>query len=344
MRRRELLKTAATLGGGVLLGRLDPDDRARLAAALADPGRDVSERVVRLLEGDAAAAQRHDRELPATRRAQLAHQHRTMARRLRLATGRPDHQQRLAVVEAQAARMAGRLAAFWHHDHAAATAAYQAALAAAEDAGPHAATLRAYTLGGIAFLDAQLGDRHAAVRTINRAVEIGEASQVQGLRCWLASTAATVHASVADRRACDRSLARADDLYVRPGPGDPAWMDFLGRSFLLQDRAACQLRTGRPRQALATLADAERLLPAHRLGRHALILGYQAQALVADGQLGDGAHTAADAVDLASRIGYQRVVGQVRALRHGRLHHARALPAVRDLDERLRLASNHEST
>ncbi len=241
MRRRELLKTAATLGGGVLLGRLDPDDRARLAAALADPGRDVSERVVRLLEGDAAAAQRHDRELPATRRAQLAHQHRTMARRLRLATGRPDHQQRLAVVEAQAARMAGRLAAFWHHDHAAATAAYQAALAAAEDAGPHAATLRAYTLGGIAFLDAQLGDRHAAVRTINRAVEIGEASQVQGLRCWLASTAA-------------------------------------------------------------------------------------------------------DAVDLASRIGYQRVVGQVRALRHGRLHHARALPAVRDLDERLRLASNHEST
>jgi len=338
--RREVLKTAGTLGAGVAASAIvapsDPDDTARLLAALANPERNLSEQVINVLERNDRNLQRHDRSLRASSRIKLAREHLHTVRRLRPSATRPDWQVRLAVVEAQAARLAGRLAANWLQDRKAAVAGYRIALAAAHDAGPHAMTLRAYTLGGMAFLDTRLGERRAAVHTIAEALEAGESSGVQGLRCWLASTAATVHAGVGDRRACDRALKRADDLFTLPSAGDPVWMDFLSRGFLLEDRAACQLRIGQPRQALTTLTEAERLVAPHRLGRRALVLAYRAEALVQDGQLGDGSGVAIEALDLAMRIGYRRVVEQVRTLRPDGLNRAPTLPAVKELDERLR--------
>ncbi len=68
----------------------------------------------------------------------------------------------------------------------------------------------------------------------------------------------------------------------------------------------------------------------------ALVLAYRAEALVQDGQLGDGSGVAIEALDLAMRIGYRRVVEQVRTLRPDGLNRAPTLPAVKELDERLR--------
>jgi len=341
--RRELFKTAGTLGGGIavsaIAGPLDPNETGQLLAALADPTRNLSEPVIALLERHDDAAQRHTRAVPASVRACRARQQLEVVRRLRPAASRPDWQGRLAVLEAQAARLSGRLAANWRQDPRAAAADYRLALAAAQDAGPHAVTLRAFALGGMAFLETRLGDRRAAVRTVTEAEVAGAASGLRGLRSWLASTAATVHAGVGARRACDRSLGQAEELFTPFRPGDPAWMDFLSRGFLLEDRAACQLRTGQPRQALATLDQAERLLAAHRSGRRAVILGYRAEALVGGGYLTDGCRSAIQALEVAGGVGYQRVVHQIRAFRRSGPLRAYRSAELRELDERLRLVA-----
>jgi hypothetical protein len=143
---------------------------------------------------------------------------------------------------------------------------------------------------------------------------------------------------VADRRASLRALAQAEELYVPPSPHDPAWLGFLGRGFLLEDRAACQLRIGQPTQALVTLEEAERLARPGRLQRQAVILAYRAGGLVRAGQLADGCQAARDALEIAMPIGYRRVLTDIATLRRLRLHKLSRTPAVKDLDELLRLA------
>lgn len=323
MKRRDALKAVGVLGGGLAVaavaGPLDADDSGRLLAALADPERNLSERVIWLLERDDATAQRHDRSPAISTRVRHARQHLQAARQLRSAAIRPDWQQRLAVVEAQSARLAGRLAAFWLGDHVIAATAYRTALAASADTGPHAATLRAYVLGGMAFLDSQVGDRRAAVGTVTQALVVAESSQIRGLRAWLASTAAVVHAGVGDRRACADALCQAEDLFALHGPDDPPWADAFTYGLLLEDRASCLLRIGQPQQALDTLDAAERLVAPHRQSRRAVILGHRAEALVAAGEFTAGSQVATDALDLAARVGYGRVINQVSTLR--RDHH-----------------------
>lgn len=70
-----------------------------------------------------------------------------------------------------------------------------------------------------------------------------------------------------------------------------------------------------------------------------MLLGHRADALLRDGQVLDGCQAAVDALELAILIGYRRVIDQVRTLRLVRLYRQRTSPAVRELDELLRLAA-----
>jgi hypothetical protein len=216
----------------------------------------------------------------------LASEHLTAVRRLRPAARTGEQQRRLAVVEAQAGRLVGKLAVHNLGDQRSARTAYGIALAAAHDAGPDSVTLRAYVLGGMAFMESQVGDPKTAVATMTQALEVGRASTLAPLRCWLASTAATVHARVGDRRACDQALRASDDLFALPSPNDPAWTGSLDRAFLLGDKAACLLRLNQPQPALETLAQAERLVPQKRLQRRTVLLGHRPACRVSETGIG----------------------------------------------------------
>ncbi len=343
--RRETLKTAGLLGGGMLVdavtATLDPDESDRLLAALVDPERPVGERVVRLVEHQDARFQRRTSSLPISQRLEHAQQHLAVVRRLRPAASSEDHQQRLAVVEVQAARLLGRLTGYWLHDPATAARLFRLALATAHHAGPHAATLRAYTLGGMAFLQTELGDRKAAVAAITQALEVAKDTSVRGLPSWLESTAAMAHAGVGDRRACQEALTAAVSRFVPAVAGDPIWLQgFVTPGLLVENRAASYLRLGRPREALAALDEAERLVLARpgRIQQYAVLLAHRAEALVRDRQVVEGCQVAIDALSIAMPIGYGLVVGQIRALWRARLtRHRRQVPAVRELEELLRV-------
>ncbi len=229
--RRALLIAAGTLTGGALadhlLGLLDPDDGDLLLAALREPSRHLGERVVQLVERQDRLLQRRTGALPAAQRLRHATEHLAVVQRLRPAAARAAHAQRLAVVEVQAARLLGRLVGYWRHDPAGAARLFGIALAAAHDAGPAAPTLRAYTLGGLAYLHAELGERRLAVPAATQALTIAEAIPVRALSSWLWSTAALAYAGVADRRACTDALTTAADQFVPPGSGDPLWLQGL---------------------------------------------------------------------------------------------------------------------
>jgi transcriptional regulator with XRE-family HTH domain len=350
-RRALLLATGALTGAGIvdhLLGLLDPDDGDLLLAALREPGRHLGERVVRLVERQDARLQRRTGTLPAAQRFRYASQHLVVVQRLRPAATRAGHARRLAVVEVQASRLLGRLVGYWRGDPAGAARLFGVALAAAHDAGPAAPTLRAYTLGGLAYLHAELGDRRLAVPAATQALTVAESSPVRALPSWLWSTAALAHAGVADRRACADALAAAADQFAPPGSGDPLWLQgFVTQGLLVENRAACQLRLGRPTAALAALAEAERLVLARpgRIQQYAVLLAHRAEALVRDRQLADGCQAAIDALAIAGPIGYGLAVEQVRRLWRGRLaSHRRQVPGVRDVEELLRLAQTSTAT
>jgi len=70
---------------------------------------------------------------------------------------------------------------------------------------------------------------------------------------------------------------------------------------LVENRAASQLRFGRPKAALAALAEAERLVLARpgRIQQYAVLLAHRAEALVRDRQVADGCQAAVDALAIA---------------------------------------------
>jgi transcriptional regulator with XRE-family HTH domain len=346
MQRRALLVATGKLAGGVavslLLGALDPDEGDLLLAALRDPDRHLGERVVRLLERHDAHAQRRTGALPAGMRLEQASEQLAIVRRLRPAARRVEHAQRLAVLEVQAARLLGRLLGYWRHDPAAAARLFDLALQAAHDAGPDAATLRAYTLGGLAYLHTELGDRRQAVTAATQALQVAQASPVRALRSWLSATAALAYAGVGDRRACQEAVAAAAGEFVPPGAGDPVWLrGFVTRGLLVENRAASQLRLGQVRAALGSLEEAERLLGARpgRIQQQAVLLAHRAQALARDRQPDLAAQAAVDALTIALPVGYGLVVGQLDVLWRQRLARVRrAVPAVGEVEELLQLA------
>ncbi len=332
--RRGFIEVSTRLAGGLLAWQvLDADRIQRLLRVLERPGL-LDDATIDAATAAAAAWQRSYWTTPAATLLPRLEGQLAIVQHLRAEAGSDAHRGRLALVEADLARLAGLVHAQDRQDRAAAAGCYARAVELAAGAGDDA--MAAWAFGGISFLHAGSGDPRVALRYAERAAAMAARAQVPSLASWVALVAAHAHAGLGQAAACQAALGRAEDLFAK-GPRDrePPWMGFLTERFVRSDEGSCLVRLGRGRDAVAVLDQALAGLPAGALKLRGVILANRAAALGQAGELDAACHDATQALELASQVGYERVAGRVRAF-HAALDPSRqAAPAARALREQL---------
>jgi hypothetical protein len=236
----------------------------------------------------------------------------------------------------EAAVLAGRLA-FWDlHDEADARRYFSMAGAAAREAEDRA--LGAYALAFTAELSTYVRQPEQAVELSRSAQELAIGAASPRVRSWLAAVEAEAAAHIDDADACVRALARARDAMAHAAAGDPdpQWIEFFDSSRLAGYEGACLVRAGQAQPALLVLAQAEATTDLSLKRYHAEIAADRAWALAQQGEIDESCRVLEAAFDSANAVGYRDGVRRVLHVRH-QMDTSRDVPAVRALDERIRL-------
>jgi tetratricopeptide (TPR) repeat protein len=242
----------------------------------------------------------------------------------------------LATVAGDVAQLAGWLA-FDGGENEVAESRYRQGMQAARLAGND--ELYAYLLASTAHLLANVGETDEALACVAIAARVAQRRPSAVTQAHIAVVEANIHSRRGDATATDRALDQADVWFTQIESVDvPPWLYYFDRAELLCWHGSAALRLGRLHAAQAALEERLALLDRSLLRERAFATADLAACHVRGQEVDQGVRLAIEALEMANGMKSVRVVDRVAALR-------RSLPlgagwrALRELDERLRLAS-----
>lgn len=198
---------------------------------------------------------------------------------------------------------------FDHEHHAAANRYWHAAVHAAHHAGD--TDLGAGTLSDIAYQNIWLGQPRTAVDSLEHALSRTVRPTARAL---LFLRKARAHAMLQEPRACYRDLAQAEKLLNTATDPAPPWCAWMSPADVGVDTGRCLIDLGQPRRAQDQISQGIALLPPARNKTKAVFLAYEAESLLAQGDITQAAELARNSLQLAQQIGASRCVQQIRDL------------------------------
>src|SRR6266508_662120 len=150
---------------------------------------------------------------------------------------------RLCSAAAQLAGIAGAVM-FDLHQPAKARGYYDAAMLAAAEAGDPG--LAAWLLANTSYLHVYRGDEPAALDAAQGAVAFARRCTITTQHAWLASLEAELHATLADRRATEAALRRADRAMRLASTQRRPGIDFFSTAKLAAYKGSCFMLLGGP--------------------------------------------------------------------------------------------------
>jgi hypothetical protein len=319
VRRREFLGTAVALAAGVLNV---PDGAPRISAIDVERLR-TDVRLLYQLDDRLGGAAVYERALT-----QLGAVRQLLERaRYNSTTGR-----RLQVVAGELTEHVGWLA-FDAGRHATARRFFTEALCVADLS--ESASLKTLVLTSMTLQAATSGRGREALDLAECAQRAARPVATPKLSSLLAAREALAHARLGDMPRCGGALASAERLLTEGEDSDDEdWLAFWGPADFFGTVASAQLSTGVPGHAAqsgrAALAAVHPAYPRNEACYRARL----AQALVALGDVDEGATVASDALGRLDTITSARVRDDLRSLR-GQLEPHRTVPAVRDCLDQL---------
>ncbi|MET9553263.1 XRE family transcriptional regulator [Streptomyces sp. NPDC006645] len=198
---------------------------------------------------------------------------------------------------------------FDHEHHAAANRYWHAAVHSAHEAGN--TDMGAGALSDIAYQSIWLGRPRAAVDCLGHALS---RTSNPTARTLLSLRKARAHAMLGEARDCYRELARAERLLDSTTEEAPRWCAWMSPADLAVDTGRCLIDLGRPRRAHDQITQGVSLLPRSRDKTKAVFLAYEAESLLAGGEVQQAAELARQSLALATQIGASRCVQQIREM------------------------------
>lgn len=198
---------------------------------------------------------------------------------------------------------------FDHEHHAAANRYWHAAVHSAHEAGD--TDMGAGALSDIAYQSIWLGRPRAAVDSLVHALSRTTNPTARSL---LTLRKARAHAMLGEARDCYRELAQAERLLHSTTEEAPRWCAWMSPADLAVDTGRCLMDLGRPGAAHDQITQGVDLLPGSRAKTKAVFLAYEAESLLAGGEIQQAADLARRSLTLAKQIGASRCVQQIRDL------------------------------
>ncbi|MCH5671660.1 tetratricopeptide repeat protein [Streptomyces gilvus] len=200
---------------------------------------------------------------------------------------------------------------------------YAEALATARMTGDDA--LEAHAFCNTAFLARDAGRPREAVRAAQAAQRVGRSLGSPRLMSLLALREAGGWAGLADRTACEQSLARAQALYERgPSEADPEWMSFYGEAELEGLEAQCWSTLGDWSRASRHARRAAQLQDPHFTRNIALYTAELADDLARGGRPDEAAAAGMRVLDLLDQVQSSRIQTMLAGTARVLLPHRRA--------------------
>ncbi|WP_089157881.1 helix-turn-helix domain-containing protein [Micromonospora sp. NBS 11-29] len=189
-----------------------------------------------------------------------------------------------------------------------------AGMRAAHEGGDAAGA--ANCLSSLSYLEANAGDRRAAV-TLARSAHVGgrDAAEATG-RALLLERVAWAHARLGEASLAERALGAVEDIYPDHGPEEaPSWAYWLTRDEVEIMTGRVWTELSRPLRAVPVLERAIARYGDDSPRETSLYTTWLAQALLQAGEAEHAALTAGRALDFARRARSQRAVERVMGLR-----------------------------
>jgi tetratricopeptide (TPR) repeat protein len=156
------------------------------------------------------------------------------------------------------------------------------------------------------------------------------------MRVGVAQRAATAYATDGQYTECMMNLERAQDSLASAGQVSvESSLYFYNEGYLTSHRSECLLRLGKPREAAASASAGLMLYDKSFVDGYAVCVLHLGNAHLQAGEVNEAARVIGEGALLATKTRSVRLTGEVRAARR-RLQPWHDMPAVRELDERLR--------
>ena len=222
----------------------------------------------------------------------------------------------------------GRTARAWKYFRRAADAAKEAENPA----------LQAFAIAEAAYIPLLGGNHWAALPMLGQARDLVVPAGSPAFRAWLCGAEAEAHAVAGDAAACLRALDCAEAaLDEVPHDETPRWVAHFDRSHLVRWQGQCLVQLAQPAAAQPVLQEAVRSVDLSFVRARASTLVDLAASFLQQGEIEEGCRVATQALTLARNTRSARCEQRIVVLR-SQVQLGADTPAVRQLDEQLRLA------
>ena len=323
--RRHFIQYMAVLGGARLL------DWERLAAALRDPQR-VDARLLDDLAGLARDYARRVQDVAPGNLLAPVGKHLDVVQRLLVNLPDTDLRRRFLSVASDTATLAGWLSS--RLDNQGDARAYCGlARDLATEAGDGIRRAQALVIASDVTNDAG-----RAISMLDEAERAAGAWASPLLRTWILARRAEEHATVGSARSSDRDIGRAEHIFGASRAETDGLLSGWDAARLAGYRGACAVSLRRSVDAAQVLSAAVAGAAPNQLANRAKFLTNLAAAQVQRQQIDEACASLAGALGIAVRAGLAARTQHIRRVRRS-LNRWRRIPAVRQLDEQLRMAA-----
>ena len=331
MNRRQLLRSAVALGGGLTL----PNRVWSLSAEQRSSRLDRA--TVTDMEAVTAAYRRAYRQLSVRTLLPQVKGHAAVLAELGQTSMTPTLRKRLIATTAANEALIGALLVMDLHSFDQSWLHLDRALSAAHDS--EAEELEAYILGGMAFNACYSEDHYYnALRLIEAARKIAGTDNPPMTCAWLASVDSEIQARAGNAYPAEKALEDAENALQDLGEQNAAsWIGIgaFNHAKLKSYRGLCYVLLDEPRKALDELTKALDALDTALKKHRCTALADQAAALVQLGEVEEGCQRASESLTLAIELRHAANADRIRKLRP-KLDPWKKQAPVRALDEQLR--------
>jgi tetratricopeptide (TPR) repeat protein len=198
--------------------------------------------------------------------------------------------------------------------------------------------LQAFAIAEAAYIPLLGGDYRAALPMLRQARDLAAPVGSPAFRAWLCGAEAEAYAAAGDADACFRALDCAEAALDGAQPDEtPRWVAHFDHSHLVRWQGQCLVQLARPAAAQPILREAIRSVDLSFVRARASTLADLAASFLQQGEIEEGCRVAAQALTLARNTRSARCEQRIVVLR-SQVRLGADTPAVRQLDEQLRLA------